>query len=47
MLKAFSDKFLDGLTLEEVEKRLNTKFVVIKDIYTTKEIAELVKSLGN
>ena len=43
MLKAFSDMFLDGITLKEVEKKLNTKFVVVKDIYSTKEIVDFIK----
>ena len=29
--------FLDGITLKEVEKKLNTKFFVVKDIYSTRE----------
>ena len=46
MLKALSDKFLDGLTLREVEEKLQTKFTVIQDNYSTKELIELIKSLS-
>lgn len=43
MLKAQSDKFLDGITLADVQDKLNAKFKVIQDFYSTKEIIDLIK----
>lgn len=44
MLKAQSDKFLDGITLKELENKLNTNFKIIENIYSIKEIIKLIKT---
>lgn len=38
LLQKYTKKFLDGKTLKEVETELNCHFLVIKDIYSTKEL---------
>lgn len=43
MLRPFSCDFLDNITVEEVQKKLGCKIVVIQDIYSTKEICSLLK----
>ena len=43
MLRPYSEDFLDGVTLTEVQKELNCKIYVIKDIYSTKEFVEIIK----
>ena len=43
MLRPYSEDFLDGITLTEVQKELNCKIYVIKDIYSTKEFVEIIK----
>ena len=42
MLRPFSNDFLDNVTVSQAEKELSCKIVVIKDIYSTKEIFNLV-----
>lgn len=44
MLRRLTNQFLDNLTLEEVEKTLNTKIIVIEDYY---RIDELIKLISN
>ena len=43
MLRPFSYDFLDNITVEEVQKELGCKIVVIQDIYSTKEICSLIQ----
>lgn len=43
MLRPYSEDFLDGVTLSEVQKELDCKINVIKDIYSTKEFVEIIK----
>lgn len=43
MLRPYSEDFLDGVTLTEVQKELNCKIYVIKDIYSTREFIEIIK----
>lgn len=43
MLRPYSKEFLDGYNILEVEKELNTKIHVIEDIYSTKEIFDLIR----
>jgi len=43
MLRPYSEDFLDGITLDDVRKKLNCKIHVIKDIYSTKEFLNLLK----
>ena len=43
MLRPFSCDFLDNITVEEVQKELGCKIVVIQDIYSTKEICSLIQ----
>lgn len=43
MLRPFSCDFLDNITVEEVQKELGCKIVIIQDIYSTKEICSLLK----
>lgn len=42
MLRPFTNDFLDNITVEQVERELGCKVCVIKDIYSTKEILELL-----
>lgn len=42
MLREYSNDFLDGITLVELEKELCCKIHVIKDIYSSAEIVELL-----
>lgn len=44
MLQPFTDKFLDDVTLEEVKKELDCNICVVRDIYSTKEIVDFIKS---
>lgn len=43
MFRPFSCDFLDNITVEEVQKELGCKIVVIQDIYSTKEICSLIQ----
>ncbi len=43
MLRPFSEDFLDGVTVFDVENELKCKVQVIKDIYSVKEIVDLLK----
>lgn len=43
MLRPFSCDFLDNITVEEVQKKLGCKIVIIQDIYSTKEICSLIQ----
>ena len=45
MLKPYSEDFLDGNNLSYVKKKSGKDFVVIKNIYSTKEIVDFVWSL--
>ncbi len=42
MLRRYTDDFLDGITVPEVEKVLCCKVYAVKDIYSVKEIIELI-----
>lgn len=44
MLRPYSEDFLDGTTLSEVQEQLNCTIHVIKDIYSTKEFVKIIKS---
>ncbi len=44
VLRPYTTEFLDGLTVNDVEKELGVKIHVINDIYTTKELFELLFS---
>lgn len=44
MIRPFTQDFLDGITLEQVQKELGTNITVINDIYSTKEFIDLIKS---
>lgn len=43
MLRPFSEDFLDGVTVFDVEKALGCKVFVVRDIYSVKEIFDLLK----
>ena len=43
MLRDFTEDFLDGFTVSELERRNNIKINIIKDCYSAKEMVELVK----
>lgn len=43
MLREFTEDFLDGMKLSEIEKRNNIKICVIKNCYSAKELVELAK----
>lgn len=43
MLRPYSNEFLDGLSVLDVEKQLKCKVHPIKDIYSVKEIVDLIK----
>lgn len=40
MIKPFTQSFLDDLTVEDVEKELDCKLIIIKDFYSIKEIID-------
>lgn len=40
MLKPFTQKFLDELSVQDVEKALNCKIIIINNCYSTKEIID-------
>jgi len=44
MLQPFTDKFLDDITLDEVKKVLDCTVCVVRDIYSTKEIVDFIKT---
>ena len=44
MLRPYTNDFLDNVTVEEVEKELNCKVFPIKDIYSSREFAEIINS---
>ena len=41
MLRQYTNDFLDNVTIEEAEKKLDAKIFVINDFYSTKEIIEI------
>ena len=43
MLKPYSQDFLDNITVDDVEKETGCKILTIKDIYSTKEILDIIK----
>ena len=45
MLKPYSETFLDGKTLSYVKEQTNKEFLVIKDIYSTKEVVDYIWEL--
>lgn len=44
MLKPYSQDFLDNITVYDVEQETNCKIITIKDIYSAKEILDIIKS---
>lgn len=44
MLRPYTNDFLDGVTLEQAQEQIGAKIFVVKDIYSTKEFLEIVKS---
>ena len=42
VLRPYTTEFLDGLTVKDVEKALNVKIHITKDIYSTKELFDLL-----
>ena len=44
MLKPYSQDFLDNITVDDVETETGCKILTIKDIYSTKEILDIIKS---
>lgn len=44
MLRLFSEDFLDNVTVSEVQKALCCNIHIIKDIYSTKEFIDIIKS---
>ena len=44
MLKPYSQDFLDNITVDDVEKETVCKILTIKDIYSAKEILDIIKS---
>ncbi len=46
MLKPYSEMFLDGKTLSYVKEQTNKEFLVIKDIYSTKEVVDYIWKLS-
>jgi len=46
MLKAFSHTFLDGNTVEQVEKETNKKLFIINDNYSVKELVDFIKTFS-
>ena len=42
LLRPYTTEFLDGLTVKDVEKQLSLKLHIIKDIYSVKELFELL-----
>ena len=46
MLRPFTQDFLDGKTLDYVKEKTGLNFVVINDCYSTKEIVDLIISMG-
>ncbi len=43
VLRPYTNEFLDGLTISDIEKELKIKIHVQQDIYSTKEIIDLIK----
>lgn len=42
VLRPYTTEFLDGLTISDVEKQINAKIHIIKDIYSVKELFKLL-----
>lgn len=42
VLRPYTTEFLDGLTVKDVENKLNVKIHITKDIYSTKELFDLL-----
>jgi len=42
VLRPYTTEFLDGITVKEVEKSINAKLHIIKDIYSVKELFKLL-----
>ena len=38
----YTTEFLDGLTVSDVEKEINAKLHIIQDIYSVKELFDLL-----
>ncbi len=45
MLKPYSEDFLDGKTLSYVKEKTGKEFFVVKDIYSMREVVEIISSL--
>ncbi len=44
MLRKYTQDFLNGKTLDDVKEKTKLNFLVVKDIYSTKEIIDFIKS---
>ena len=44
MLRPFSEDFLDNVTVSDVKKALGCNIYIIKDIYSSKEFTDIIKS---
>ncbi len=44
MLRPFSEDFLDNVTVSDVKKALSCNIYIIKDIYSSKEFTDIIKS---
>ena len=42
LLRPYTTEFLDGLTVSDVEKEINAKLHIIQDIYSVKELFDLL-----
>lgn len=47
MLRSFTQDFLDGKTLDYVREKTGKDFIIIDDIYSTKEIVEFINKLNS
>lgn len=43
MIRPYTEEFLDGITVSDIERELDCKITIINDIYSTKEIVNLIK----
>ncbi|MBS4759812.1 MAG: DUF512 domain-containing protein [Clostridium sp.] len=44
MIRPFTQDFLDGITLEQVQQEIGANINVVNDIYSTKEFLDIIKS---
>ena len=43
MLKEGSEQFIDGLLVSDIEQECGVKITVVKDFYSFKELANIIK----